>query len=498
MSKNRSVSATAPWAVFTLVALAQFMVVLDTAIINVALPEMKSDLGFSDASLQWVVTAYVLTFGGFLLLGGRAADLFGRRRMLVIGMVAFTVFSLAIGLNSSPGALIALRAAQGLAAGLMSPAALSIVLVSFTEARERGRALGLWSMVSTGGAAVGLLLGGVLTQYAGWRWNFFINVPVGVVVSIFVARFVPAHGHEGRERKLDLPGAVLVTLGLMAGVFGFSEAPEWGWSAAGTLGSLAAAAVLLALFVFYERTARRPLVDMAIFRLRTVSGANVMMAAIYGGNLGMFFVLTLWMQGIEHWSAVQTGFAFVPFPIILGSVSTRMGGLVHRFGYRPFLITGPALVTAGMVWLCFLPVQGTYARTILPALIVMGLGYGMSFAPMYAAATGGLPPRLAGLGSGLITTSQQMGGALGLAVLSGVAASMTARADGSAAHALVTGYNAGMAVAAALTVLALVVAITLVRRPAAEVVVADNPAADATEGPVAGAATDGRRTLERN
>ncbi|GAA4201744.1 MFS transporter [Actinocatenispora rupis] len=452
---------------FTLVAIAQFMVVLDTAIINVALPVMKSDLGFGDSSLQWVVTAYVLTFGGFLLLGGRAADLFGRRRMLVAGMLAFTVFSLLIGLNSSPTVLIVLRALQGFSAGLMSPAALSIVLVTFTEARERGRALGYWSMVSTGGAAVGLLLGGVLTQYAGWRWNFFINVPIGLVVAALIARVVPVHGHDDRPRRLDLPGAVLVTAGLMAAVLGFSQAPAWGWTNPGTLAILAAAVLLLAVFTWYESRQSQPLMDLAIVRRRNVSGANVMMAAIYGGNLGMFFVLTLWMQGVQHWDAVQTGLAFLPFPVVLGGVSTRMGGLVHRFGFRPFLIAGPTLVASGMAWLCFLPVHGSYAGTVLPALLVMAAGYGMSFAPMYAAATGSLPARLSGLASGLITTSQQMGGALGLAVLSGVAASVTASATRQGrTQALVTGYNAGMLVAVALTVIALAVAVTVIRRPA--------------------------------
>src|SRR5579875_2581712 len=237
-----------PFAVFTVVAAAQFMVVLDTAITNVALPVIKRQLAFSDTSVQWVVTAYVLTFGGFLLLGGRVADLFGRRATLITAMLAFTAVSLLIGLSSSVPALVVLRALQGLAAAFMSPAALSIVLVSFPEGRERRRALGYWSMVATGGAAVGLLLGGVLTQYAGWRWNFFINVPIGLVVSVLIARLVPAHSAPGPRRPLDAPGAVLVTAGLMAAVLAFSQAPVWGWGDARTLAGLAAAVVLIAGF----------------------------------------------------------------------------------------------------------------------------------------------------------------------------------------------------------------------------------------------------------
>jgi len=414
------------WVTFILVAAAQFMVVLDTAIINVALPVIKARLGFSPTSIQWAVTAYVLAFGGLLLLGGRAADLFGRRRVLLAGMAAFTLFSLLIGLSSSPAALIVLRGLQGASAAFMSPAALSTILVTFAgDEHQRRRALGFWSMTATGGAAAGLLLGGVLTQYAGWRWNFFLNVPVGIITGILIARLVPRHGPAGEDRHLDLPGATLVTAGLMAAVLGFSQAPAWGWGDARTLGAIAAAMVLLAGFALNERSAIRPLMPLAVFRVRNISGANVMMAAVYAGNLAMFFLLTLYLQGIEGYSAIGTGLAFLPFPVILGFTSARMAGLIARYGFRRFLILGPALVIAGMAWTCFLPVHGSYPLHLLPGLVLMPAGYGMSFTPMYAAATTGVAPRLAGITSGLISASQQMGGAVGLPIVSGTAAPVT-------------------------------------------------------------------------
>jgi EmrB/QacA subfamily drug resistance transporter len=458
------------WVTFTLVAAAQFMVVLDTAIINVALPAIKAQLGFSASSIQWAVTSYVLAFGGFLLFGGRAADLYGRRRTLLAGMAAFTLFSLLIGLNSSPLLLILLRGLQGASAAFMSPAALSTVLVTFADdEHQRRRALGFWSMTATGGAAVGLLLGGILTQYAGWRWNFFINVPVGVVTAILIARLVPRHEPPGNARHLDLPGAVLVTAGLMAAVLGFSQAPAWGWGDARTLGALAAAVVLIAGFIANEQRVPRPLMPLSVFRVRNISGANAMMAAVYGGNLSMFFLLTLYLQDIEGYSAIETGLAFLPFPVILGFTSTRTAALVARFGFRPFLIAGPVLVAAGMAWMCFLPVHGDYVVHILPGLLIMPVGYGMSFAPMYAAATASVEPQLAGITSGLISASQQMGGAIGLAIVSGAAAAVTRTLTTATATApaqdLTDGYNAGMAVAAVLTLLAAVIAVTVIRAP---------------------------------
>jgi EmrB/QacA subfamily drug resistance transporter len=468
-SDPESVSLRSKWVIFTCVAIAQFMVVLDTAIINVALPVIKHQLHFSNSGIQWVVTAYVLTFGGFLLLGGRTADLFGRRRMLLIGMIAFTVCSLLVGLAPSTGLLVVLRALQGASAALMSPSALSIVLATFDEGHDRNQALGYWSMVATGGAAVGLLLGGVLTQYVGWRWNFFINVPVGVAMSLVIVRVVPAHQREEGRTSLDAPGAVLVTAGLMALIFYFSHAPTWGWGDGRTLGALGVAVVLLAAFIVNEQRSRHPLMTLSIFRIRNLSGANVMMAAVYAGNLGMFFLMTLYLQDVEHYGAIKTGLAFLPFPIILGAVSSQLRRLILRHGYRRYLVLGPALVAVGMVWLCFLPVHGSYLVHLLPSMLLMPIGYGMSFAPMYAAATSGVPARQGGLASGLITTSQQMGGAVGLAVLSGIAASFTATlVHDSVPQALTSGYNLAMAISVGFTLLALAVAVVVIRVPSPE------------------------------
>ena len=454
------------WFIFTLVAIAQFMVVLDTAITNVALPTIKQQLHFSDSTLQWVVTAYVLTFGGFLLLGGRAADLFGRRRTLLTGMIAFTTFSFLIGVSQSVPMLIVLRALQGMSAALMSPSALSIVLTTFRDGPERNRALGYWTLVATGGAAIGLLLGGVLTEYVGWRWNFFINVPVGIIMAAAIARFVPAHAREEKYTSLDLRGAVLVTSSLISLVFAFSEASSWGWLSAPILGIFSGAVALMAAFIFNESRARHPLMPLSIFKIRNVSGANLMMAPIYAAMLGNFFIITLYMQTILHYSPVRTGLAFLPFPIILGFMATRIPKLVGRYGFKRFLVTGPLLVAVAMAWLSRMPVNGSYSISLLPAVVLIPLGMGMTFMPIIAAATSGVPGREAGLASGLISTSQQMGGALGLSILSGVAATVTA----SSAHlgptgALVHGFDRAMLVAMVFMLFAATLAVAVIRQP---------------------------------
>ncbi|HUD11824.1 MAG TPA: MFS transporter [Candidatus Saccharimonadia bacterium] len=452
------------WLTFTLVGIAQFMVVLDSAITNVALPTIKQQLHFTSSSLQWVVTAYALTFGGFLLLGGRAADLFGRRRTLLAGMLAFTTFSFLIGVSHSSTELIVLRALQGMAAALMSPSALSIVLTTFREGPNRNRALGYWTLIATGGAAIGLLLGGVLTQYVGWRWNFFINVPVGIVMAVTIARFVPRHEREEAYTSLDLPGAVLVTGSLIATVFGFSEASSWGWTSAGVFGVLGSAVVLMGAFILNESRAKHPLVPLSIFKIRNVSGANMIMAPMYATMLGLFFVITLYVQLILGYSPVQAGLAFLPMPIVLGIMSTRIPGLVARYGFRRFLITGPLLVAAGLVWLSRLPVDGSYVRDLLPALLVIPVGIGMTFMPLIAAATAGVPRNEAGLASGLITTSQQMGGALGLAIISGVAASITASSGYlGKAGALVHGFDRAMLVGLIFMLFAVLLAVAVIR-----------------------------------
>jgi EmrB/QacA subfamily drug resistance transporter len=457
---------TSRWLIFTLVAIAQFMVVLDTAITNVALPTIKQQLHFTDSTLQWVVTAYALTFGGFLLLGGRTADLFGRRRVLLMGMGAFTLFSFFIGVSHSTTMLIALRALQGASAAFMSPSALSIVLTTFHDGgAARNKALAYWTLVATAGAAIGLLLGGTLTEYVNWRWNFFINVPVGLIMVPLILLFVPKHERAEEYTGLDLTGAIAVTSSLMLLVLGFSQAGSWGWLSSKALGVFGAAIALLAAFIFNESRVKHPLIPLSIFKIRNVTGANLMMAPMYGTMMGMFFIITLYLQSILHYSPVKTGVAFLPFPLLLAFMSTRIPGLVARYGYRRWLIMGPTLVAIALAWLSQLPVHGHYLTDLLPAFILMPIGVGMTFMPIIASATSGVPAHEAGLASGLVTTSQMMGGALGLSILSSIAASATV----SAIHlgpqaALVRGFDRGILTAIVFMVFAVTLAIAVIRQ----------------------------------
>lgn len=454
------------WLTFTLVAIAQFMVVLDSAITNVALPTIKQQLHFTNSTLQWVVTAYALTFGGFLLLGGRAADLFGRRRVLLIGMGAFTFFSFLIGISRSTDLLIALRALQGMSAAFMSPSALSIVLTTFRDGGEaRNKALAYWTLVATAGAAIGLLLGGALTQYVNWRWNFFINVPVGIVMSILIFLLVPKHARADNAKGLDLVGALTITGSLMLFVLGFSEASSWGWGSGRIIAIFGLAVILVAAFIFNESRVKNPLIPLSIFQIRNVTGANAMMAPMYGTMLGIFFLVTLYMQTVLHYAPFKTGLAFLPFPILLGLMSTRIPKLVAKYGYKRWLIIGPAVVSIGLIWLSRLPVDGHYLTNLLPAFIIIPIGVGMTFMPIIASATSGVPSDRAGLASGLVTTSQMMGGALGLAILSSVAASVTTSSVnlGSTAS-LVHGFDLAILTAVAFTAISSALAIFVIRQ----------------------------------
>ena len=453
------------WLIFTLVAVAQFMVVLDTSITNVALPAIKQALHFNASSLSWVVTAYSVAFGGFLLLGGRAADLFGRRRTLLIGMSSFTLFSLLIGISNSAVMLIVLRALQGMAAALMSPSALSIVLTTFSEGKERNKALGLWTTVATGGAAAGLLLGGLLTQFYGWRWNFFVNVPVGILIAAAIYRFVPIHEKEAKHNVLDLPGAALVTAGLVSFVYAVRQAASWGWLSGKTLGIAGLALALLAGFVYNESKSKHPLMPLTIFKVRNVTGANLIMAPTYATLMGMFFLTSLYIQTVLHFSPLQTGVSFLPFPIILGFMSTRVPRWVSKYSYKRFLVAGPFVIATALLWLARLPAHGSYVADVLPTILLMPFGISLMFMPVMAAATSGVKPNEAGLASGLITTSQQMGGALGLAILSGVAASVAARsmALGPVA-ALVHGYDRAFLAGVGFLLFAAVLAITVIKQ----------------------------------
>ena len=464
MIRNQTgrVPSGSQWLVFALLAVAQFMVVLDVSIVNVALPAIKASLGFGVSTLPWVVAAYALAFGGFLLLGGRAADLFGRKRVLLIGMSVFTVASLLLGLAPSAEALVALRALQGLGAAFMSPAALSLVIVTFPEGAERNRAFGLWTTVATGGAAMGLLLGGLLSQYLSWRWTFFINVPAGLLDAWLIWRFVPEPTKALDHKHLDLPGALLVTGGLITLDFAITEGPAWGWFHPAVIGSVLGAVWLLLAFVWNERRSSHPLVPLGIFKNRNLTGANLMMAPIYAAMMGMFFLLSLYIQAVLHYSPVMTGLAFLPFPFILGITSSRVSKFVTKFGFRPFLLAGPIIVAGAMAWLSRVPVAGSYWTDVLPSILLIPLGMGMTFMPLVTAATTGIKRENAGLASGLINTSQMMGGALGLAALTGVSAAV-GQGDVNPLVNLVRGYGAAFLVAVAFLMFAVVLAVTVIR-----------------------------------
>lgn len=460
---------TNPKIILLLLALSQFLVVLDSAIVNVALPAIKEALHFDTASLQWVITAYILTFGGFLMLGGRMADLFGRRKILVYGIVGFTVLSLLIGLAPNSTSLIVLRALQGLAGAFMSPAALSILLTTFKEGEERNKALSVWSVVASGGAAAGVFLGGLITETLGWQWNFFVNVPIGIIAAWGVLKYVPEHIKEASDKKLDLPGAALVTLGLMALVYGLTQAPEAGWGSWHTIAPLVASIGLLAAFVWNESRAPHPLVPLSIFKIRNVVGGNLVMLPIVAGGLGSFFFCSLYVQNVLGYSPIMSGLAFLPIPIIIGLVSTRAPRLLGKFGFKKMLLAGTTFVGLGMLNMGFLTESSSYFVNLLPGFVLLGVGMGLSFVAVTVAATAGVPGQQAGLASGLINTSNQVGAALGIAVLAVIAAGVTTSAlaagNISETAAALLGYKYSFFTAAGLLAIALLVTIFVIREP---------------------------------
>lgn len=418
---------TSHWLVLILLALAQFMVVLDISIVNVALPAIQTAFHMSDTNLQWIVTAYTLTFGGFLLLGGRSADLFGRRRTFLFGTIAFTLCSLADGLSQSGSVLTIFRACQGLSAAFMSPAALSIILVTYREGHERNVALSVWGAVAAGGAAVGVLLGGIFTQYLGWRWNFFINVPVGIFVVTTALRILDKHESTADHNSLDLPGAILVTGGLMTLVYALVKAPALGWTQHVSLTYFTISIVALVAFIINESRVKHPLVPLRIFRIRNLAGADVLQILMAAGMFSIFFFTTLYLQEVLRYSPVKTGFSFLIIPIIIAIAATNVPRLVQKIGYRPILIVAPLFVSAGLFWLSHIPVQGNFWTDVAPGMSLLALGMGSTFVSVTIAATSGVPKHEAGLASGLLNTAQQVGGSLGLAVLTGIATSSTAR-----------------------------------------------------------------------
>lgn len=456
------------WVVLALLALAQFMVVLDVSIVNVALPSISRALHFQANNLQWVVTAYALTFGGFLLLGGRAADLYGRRKIFIGAIFAFAIASLLCGFAATDTQLIIARAVQGLAGAIMSPAALSIVLSEFKEGKERNTALGVWAGVAAGGAAAGVLLGGFLTEYLDWRWNFFVNVFVGAFVVAAAYRILPHHiGEENRKVKLDLPGAISATGGLMALVYGLSKAPNDGWGSTTVIGFVVASVVLLAFFVFNERRVEQPLMPLGIFKIRNVSGGNITSLAIACTLFSMFFFLSLYVQTVLGYSPVKSGLSFLPVTFIIGITSGIVSNAVNKVGYKPFLVAGPIILASGLFTLSrTLEVGGNYWHNVFPGLALCALGMGCSFVSMTLAATSGVPKHFSGLASGILNTSQQVGGAIGLAILSAVFAS-TLKGDLASGHPYpvgqVHGFRDGLSVGVGLAIAAALVAILVIK-----------------------------------
>ena len=456
--------ATNPWVVLVLICLAQFMVVLDATIVNVALPSIQNDLHLSDGGLQWIVNAYTLVFGGFLLLGGRLGDLLGRKRLFLIGLVIFTGASLLDGLAGSEGMLIGARALQGLGAALISPAALSIISTTFEEGVERARALAVWAAIAIGGSAVGLILGGALTQYFSWPWIFFGNVPVGIAAFLLSLRLVPESRDAHAHRRYDLAGATTVTGGLMALVYAIVDAQSAGWTSAKTIGFFATAAALLAAFVAIELRATAPLVRLSIFRVRSLLTANAAMFLAMSGMFAMFFFNTLYIQQVLGYGPLEAGLAFLPFTAGIMISASLASQLATRIGVRPIAAVGFVLAAGGLVLLTQLPVHGSYVVNVLPGLLLSSLGMGAVFMPLTLIATTGLADEDQGLASGLFNTSQQVGGALGLAVLSTLATSKTHAAGGAPIHALVVGFHWAFAGGAVATLAALAVLVALLRR----------------------------------
>ena len=460
------------WIILVLLALAQFMVVLDISIVNVMLPTVQRAFSLSETNLQWIITAYSLAFGGFLLLGGRAADLFGRRRVFLSGVVMFSLISLLDGLSQSGGMLIGLRALQGLSGAFMSPAALSIVLVTYREGHERNVALSVWGAVASGGAAVGVLLGGILTQYLGWRSNFFINVPVGIFVLTYALRVLPKHESEETHNDLDLPGAITVTAALMLLVYGLTKAPTYGWADHRILLYFAGSLILLVAFVMNELRAKHPLVPLSIFRLRNVTGANLIQLCIASALFSVFFFTTLYIQNILGYSPVRTGFSFLVVPFAIALTATNAPRIVRKVGFKRVLMVSPLVSGVGLFMLAHVPVHGSYLTHVLPGLVIMGLGLGTTFVSILGAATAGVPPRLSGLASGLINTSQQVGGSLGLAVLTGISASSVTRYIHNShpvtrytpTAAAVHGFHSGYYTAAFFTALAALFALVILKQ----------------------------------
>ena len=458
--------APGKWLALALLCSVQFLILLDVTIVNVALPSIQGELDFAQDDLQWVISAYALVFGGFLLLGGRAADMLGRRRLFLAGLVVFTLASLFAGLAWTDGSLISARVAQGLGAALITPAALSILSTTFAEGRERNIALGAWGAVGGIGAVAGVLLGGILTDALSWEWIFFINVPVGVLAGA-LAPLLLRESRDAETQRFDVPGAVLVTAGLSLLVYAMTLAGEDGWLAGRTVAVFALSLALLAAFVAWERRHPEPLMRFEVLRSRTVTGANVAGLIVGTALFSSFLILTLYMQQVLGYSATKNGVVALAIAGTAVASSGLAGQLVTRIGVKPVLVLGMTSLTAGLLYFTRVSVDGSYLADLLPGFVLLGIGIGFSFVPISIAALAGVEPAEAGLASGLINTSQQIGGALGIAALSTVASSSAEDSlrDGAVlSQALVDGFSQAFLVGAAIAAVGVVASLALIRR----------------------------------
>ena len=472
------------WLALYVLCLGDLMIVVDMTIVNVALPSIRDDLGFTETSLAWVVNAYLLTFGGFLLLGGRLGDLFGQRKLFLTGIAIFTAASVACGVSTTQGLLIGARAVQGVGGAIVSAVALSLIMGLFTEVGDRTKALGVFGFCMAGGGSVGVLLGGVLTDALSWHWIFLVNVPIGIAVYVLTLRLLPpVPGRQGTGR-LDVAGAVTVTAALMLAVYAIVNGNDNGWLSAETLGLLAAAAVLLALFVLIESRVAAPLMPLAILRLRNIWASNVIGVLWAAGMFAFFFLSALYLQLVLGYSPLQVGLAFLPTNIIMGVFSLGISAkLVMRFGIKPPLVAGFALASASLLLFARAPVDGSFAMDVLPAMILIGFGAGMAFNPVLLAAMSDVKQEDSGLASGVVNTAFMMGGALGLAVLASLAAWRTDNLGGAKdLGALTSGYHLAFVIGAIFTISAAVAGATLLRSPAQqEMAAAHEPAIEDAE-----------------
>jgi EmrB/QacA subfamily drug resistance transporter len=455
------------WLALIIVCLGTLMIVLDATIVNVALPSIREDLGFSETSLAWVVNAYLLTFGGFLLLSGRLGDLFGHRRLFLIGIVLFTLASLACGLATSQEFLISARAIQGLGGAVVSAVALSLIMMLFTETGERAKAMGVYGFVASGGGTLGVIAGGVLTDLFSWHWIFLVNIPIGIAVYALSSTLLPRAEAAAGDRRVDVAGAVIVTGSLMLAVYAIVNGNEVGWLTLRTIGLLVAAGILLVVFLVVESRVKQPLVPLGLFRHRTLSTANGVAVLLAGSMFAWFFLSALYLQLVLGYSPLEVGLAFLPATLIMGAFSLGLSAkLVMRFGLKPPLVAGMLFMAAGLFLFMFVPVDGNFVVDIVPGMILLGIGAGMAFNPLLLAAMGDVEPTEAGLASGLVNTSFMMGGALGLAILASLSASRSdslLESGDTRLEALTGGYHAAFLVGALFAVAGAALSAWLIR-----------------------------------